>query len=615
MINPSLKHKTGYSILLLIVILIITALLYWPGLHGDFYLDDSANLSSLGDASNLTGALNFIFNNGNIRFLSYLTFLPQQADWINQNAFPFKLLNLTIHLINIVLVYCLAKLLCKKLNLTTSHSLLLTSISTLFWALSSIQVSCVLYVIQRMTLLSSLFTLIACISFLSMHESLISHKRILVISIIIGACYTLGIMAKENAILIGIYLLVLEKTIPSNRPVPAWWKFAFLVLPLLLTILFLLIKDQINYHGRHFTLTERLITESTILFEYAKNIVIPLPANINLFNDNHSVITSLFENSWTVIFLTLLTGLIYSAIRLASKYPVYAFSILWFTGGHLLESSIIPLELYFEHRNYLPSFGIIFGLTYLFTRPGAFKKSRLFLLAGLIVNTLFTTSVEINSWSNPKQFALDAIQERPDSIRALQTASEYFLSTGDINAAAQLTRHAQHINPESTHLLHLIVFKCLDNSIELAPFETVLDEIRGLKNDMHIKDAVHLLYLVTQKAECQYMNYDQFDKLLKTIQDFTSKTDFDYYQMHRVFIFQERGMKKETLTAIDAMDINSGTIDQGFFKIYMLLEYGKTHEAQQNYELLQHRFANTRPGFVYQSEFTHIQKLITEQTH
>ena len=38
-----------------------------------------------------------------------------------------------------------------------------------------------------------------------------------------------------------------------------------------------------------------------------------------------------------------------------SRYPLVCFAVLFFFLNHAIESSIIPLEIIFEHRNYLPS--------------------------------------------------------------------------------------------------------------------------------------------------------------------------------------------------------------------------------------------------------------------
>ena len=62
--------------------------------------------------------------------------------------------------------------------------------------------------------------------------------------------------------------------------------------------------------------------------------------------------------SWTIMIAV--------SIGIRKKHPILLFSVTWFLFGHLLESSLFPLELYFEHRNYIPSFGVIFGIVLTF---------------------------------------------------------------------------------------------------------------------------------------------------------------------------------------------------------------------------------------------------------
>jgi hypothetical protein len=51
--------------------------------------------------------------------------------------------------------------------------------------------------------------------------------------------------------------------------------------------------------------------------------------------------------------------LIALAWALRRRAPLISCGIFWFFVGHSMEATVVPLELMFEHRNYLPSFGII----------------------------------------------------------------------------------------------------------------------------------------------------------------------------------------------------------------------------------------------------------------
>jgi hypothetical protein len=60
----------------------------------------------------------------------------------------------------------------------------------------------------------------------------------------------------------------------------------------------------------------------------------------------------------------IIAGLIGCSIWAAKKRPVLSFFILWYFGNLLIESSIFPLEIVYEHRLYLPAVGpfVLFSL-------------------------------------------------------------------------------------------------------------------------------------------------------------------------------------------------------------------------------------------------------------
>src|SRR5690554_2970588 len=90
----------------LIIALLVSVGVLYPGLWGEFYLDDHPNLQGLAHI-NEQGFLNYVLAGvagGAGRAISYFSFALQASSWPD-NPFPFKLVNLTIHLVNIILVY------------------------------------------------------------------------------------------------------------------------------------------------------------------------------------------------------------------------------------------------------------------------------------------------------------------------------------------------------------------------------------------------------------------------------------------------------------------------------------------------------------------------------
>ncbi len=101
------------------------------------------------------------------------------------------------------------------------------------------------------------------------------------------------------------------------------------------------------------------MTQSRVLSMYLVQILIPLPYFQKFFYDNFPVSTSLI-NPWnTLIAVTILTSLLFSAFKFRKKIPIYSLGIFLYFLGHIITSNIIPLELAFEHRNHLPIIGIL----------------------------------------------------------------------------------------------------------------------------------------------------------------------------------------------------------------------------------------------------------------
>jgi tetratricopeptide (TPR) repeat protein len=99
---------------------------------------------------------------------------------------------------------------------------------------------------------------------------------------------------------------------------------------------------------------ERILTEPRIIIFYLSLLFYPILSRLTLLYDV-DISHSLWQ-PWTTlpsIFLILL--LIAAAIYLCRKRPLLSFCILFFFLNHVIEGTVIPLELIYEHRNYLPA--------------------------------------------------------------------------------------------------------------------------------------------------------------------------------------------------------------------------------------------------------------------
>ncbi|TFG91410.1 MAG: tetratricopeptide repeat protein, partial [Syntrophobacterales bacterium] len=109
-----------------------------------------------------------------------------------------------------------------------------------------------------------------------------------------------------------------------------------------------------GYTNRPFTLTERLLTEPRIIIFYITLLLYPISSRLTLIHDIE--ISSSFLTPWSTLpAIAVILMLIALAVYIARKRPLISFCILFFFLNHVIESSFLPLELIYEHRNYIPS--------------------------------------------------------------------------------------------------------------------------------------------------------------------------------------------------------------------------------------------------------------------
>lgn len=431
---------------------------YHPGMSGLFLLDDYQNLKTLdwggADASPLKLA-SIVFSNpsgDSGRWVSMLTFVAQSASWPDDPA-AFKTANLAIHLLNGLLLYSVFSSLLALMHVSAPRRDWVALGATALWLLHPMQVSTVLYVVQRMAELSATFTLLGLMAYLrGRRESLERPVRGYVfMSLGLGVCGALAFFSKENGVLLLLYVWVAELTVLRNLPPPPYWrvwKAVVLVLPLLAMGGYFGARFSTwilpGYDLRDFTLGERLLTEARALSDYLGLLLIPRSGAFGLFHDDYVVSHSLFDPPWTLGAVLVVLALLVSAFLGRKRWPVYAFAVLWFFAGHILESTVIPLELYFEHRNYLPSAGVFFALAYsvdylakerLGRKIGKTLEIFFLVFCGLLA---FMTWSESRLWGNPIVQIITWANEHPNSLRAQLQLATMKRDLGDVKGAEEI---------------------------------------------------------------------------------------------------------------------------------------------------------------------------------
>ncbi len=422
--------------------------MYWSGLGGAFLLDDTPNLSVIGQLPanpNLSDMLSLAMTGfaGILgRSISIFSFLLQYESWPDPRNFKF--INLLIHLCNGALLALCCALIGRQWREQKIPMLVVAAI-VFIWLAHPIQVSSVLYVVQRMTLLSATFTLLSLLFYLLGRQCLLRGDNargieLMVIGLVVFAL--LAVLSKENGVLIYLYVLALEYTLfARNEPPKLLRRFrqTLLMATVIIGVVglsFVMPSTLEGYALKPFSFGERVLTQFPVLTTYIASIGLLMPNYFGVFHDDFETARGLP----LILSALFICGLIVAALLKRTRWSLFAFAVLWLFAGHALESTFLPLEYYFEHRNYLPLLGPVFALCVFIgdALPGLETKRRNVALtvAAIAVAYMVVTTVRHTAlWGSALDQAYAAVEQHPGSARAQSNLVEKLSVAGQPQAA------------------------------------------------------------------------------------------------------------------------------------------------------------------------------------
>jgi tetratricopeptide (TPR) repeat protein len=457
--------KTLRSIFLVAFLLLIVFLLYSPGLTGGYVFDDTHNITDNGkiaieslDVRTLIAA-SWSGTAGPLgRPVSMLSFALNHY-FTGFDPYFFKLTNLFIHLLNVVLVFWLVYALLRALladtprahdSDTTRLPFHCALLAAALWGLHPLNLTSVLYVVQRMTSLATLFGLFALALYATWRSSRRSSSlRNGLTGLLILLSLLASIFSKESGFLFIPLLLWIELLIfkgmhdgQSVRLGPITLKHLILggCCLLCLIVLFLLpshISPE-KFYNRDFTLTERVLTESRVMFYYLRLFFLPSLSELGLFHDDFPISQGLLQPLTTLCSILGLIAITIGTLLLRKKAPLWLFAWGWFLISHALESTVFSLELVHEHRNYFATLGFLVLFPWLLWRAIPEKRSFLFLLVGLFVALCgFITWQRAIIWSSRLTHATFEAETHPKSSRTNDNLAELYIKLFDLTKDAR----------------------------------------------------------------------------------------------------------------------------------------------------------------------------------
>jgi hypothetical protein len=172
------------------------------------------------------------------------------------------------------------------------------------------------------------------------------------------------------------------------------------------------------------------MTEPRVLFDYLHLLLIPSTRTSGVFADDFVASQSPLQPWTTLASLIGLTGLLFFSWQTRRRWPVLSAAMLFFLAGHLMESSFIGLELYFEHRNYLPAALCFWPVALCCAKAGKLKVLRRIALVTACCLLAVLTTVQARTWASPFALAQRWAAMNPASSRAQSYAAVMDIEAG-----------------------------------------------------------------------------------------------------------------------------------------------------------------------------------------
>ncbi len=465
--NPARKASARPLVLpdwaVLLLFTILGALIYANTLQSPFVFDDE---TSIRDNPSIRWTSISVANLVNAakaspaphRPLAYASFAINHM--VHGYRLPgYHLVNTAIHILAGFFLYLLIR---GTLALPLFHGRfhrpdLLALFATLLWFANPLQTQSVTYVVQRMNSMAAMFYLLAMLLYLHgrrrVEEGLPAWPCF-------AGCIAAGLLAcgtKEIAATLPLMILLYEFFFIQDldrgwlrRSLP--WIAGLLAVALVIGFIFIgtspVQRVLDSYEFRDYTMTQRLLTQPRVVLDYLGLFALPAPGRLNL-DRNVTVSRSLINPATTLPAILALAGLLAAAVVLARRRRLLSFAIFWFLGNLAIESSVIALELMFEHRAYLPTMFIPLALLAL-AWP-LFKQPKIAVIALSVITLLFSVwTLQRNAvWSDPLSLWTDIAKKSPDKLRPQNNLSALYIDRNMVREALHHAERAVALDPQN----------------------------------------------------------------------------------------------------------------------------------------------------------------------
>ncbi len=592
--TPAAPPLARWHVAAVALVLAVVGIGYANSLHGEFHLDDQnitadsalhlreLSAASLGKAvwhrrpvASLTFALNYY--------------------WGEHDVFGYHLLNIAIHAATALALYALLLLVFRLPRPRETIGDLRAPLAlgaSLLWAAHPVQTQAVTYIVQRMTSLAALFYLLALIAYLKGRET--GGRGRIVWWLGAAGCGVLAIGSKEIAATLPFALLLIEWCLfdVDRRLARRMIVAAALLLIPVIVVAVLTVRDptgasfwkQMTTHRstiQLFTVTEHLLTEGRVIVHYLTLLVWPHPSRLT-FDYDFSISRGLFDPPTTALSWLLILGAIAGGVALRRRTPLAAFAVLWFFLQLAIESSVIPIDLVFEHRLYLPSMGpaILAALAGAWAwrrwERGRMRFAPVVAAAVIVIVWTGWTIQRNRVWATEFSLWTDTVAKAPSNPRALSSLAVAYRDLGELDRAVALLQEATRANPGFHHGFGQLGVALLDRG-DLEPALEAFQRAHAL-DPADAQDTYHLGVV--------YQKLGRPDDAEQAYQD-TIRLKPEDAEAHNNLgaVYQEKGRWDDALAAYQTAARLDPALPQAHYGIGRVFEHqGRAEDAVRAYQ-------------------------------
>jgi protein O-mannosyl-transferase len=412
---------------------------------------------------------------GGRRPVAYLTFALNYY-FSELDVTPYHVVNFIIHCINAYLAFLLIFALGHRWQpeIRKPDLRLFSFFAAALWSTSPLQTQAVTYVVQRMTSLAALFFLLSTISYIRWRSELPIQRR----WFWLVTCVCCGLLAfgtKENTFILPAVFVLYElysvkgvHQLRSKVPSIGWFCLGAVGLCAFVARHYqILDKIRSGYAGRDFTMQERVLTQFRVVVFHLRQLILPLPSHLAVHHEFDKS-QSLLVPVTTILSLVFILGVLVAAILWRKERPLLSFFIVWYFLTLAIESSVLPLELIFEHRVYLPSIGFFVALlSPLLYWPRAWASGRNVALTTSVVSfaiclSVWLTFVRNEVWKDDVTLWSDSLSKYPSSFRIQNNLATAYASSGQVDLAEAAFRESIRLGSDKPDAKINLALLCLN---------------------------------------------------------------------------------------------------------------------------------------------------------